>query len=47
MYKLYSELISTSIAEGGPHAARSTFVKYMRSVKKVRMHRVLGRDAHR
>lgn len=35
VYKLYSELISKTIAEGGPYAARSTFVKYMRSVKKV------------
>jgi len=35
VYKLYSELISTTIAEGGPYAARSTYVKYMRSVKKV------------
>uniref|UniRef100_A0A7S0WF70 Importin N-terminal domain-containing protein n=1 Tax=Chlamydomonas leiostraca TaxID=1034604 RepID=A0A7S0WF70_9CHLO len=35
VYKLYSELISQTIAEGGPYAARSTFVKYMRSVKKV------------
>mmetsp|Transcript_36522 Transcript_36522/g.81303 ORF Transcript_36522/g.81303 Transcript_36522/m.81303 type:complete len:1073 (+) Transcript_36522:318-3536(+) len=35
VYKLYSELISRTITEGGPHAARTTFVKYMRSVKKV------------
>eukprot|EP00798_Chlamydomonas_sp_ICE-L_P000521 gene521-1934_t len=35
VYKLYSELISASILAGGPVAARSTFVKYMRSVKKV------------
>jgi hypothetical protein len=30
VYKLYSELISKAIAEGGPHAARSQVVKYMR-----------------
>lgn len=35
MYKLYSELISQAIATGGANAARTTFVKYMRSVKKV------------
>jgi exportin-1 len=35
VYKVYSELISQAISEGGPHAARSTYVKYMRSVKKV------------
>ncbi|GAX79005.1 hypothetical protein CEUSTIGMA_g6445.t1 [Chlamydomonas eustigma] len=35
VYKLYSELISRMITEGGPHAARSSAVKYMRSVKKV------------
>lgn len=35
MYKLYSELISKAIAEGGPYAAKSQIVKYMRSVKKV------------
>lgn len=35
VYKLYSELISKAIAEGGPYAARSQIVKYMRSVKKV------------
>lgn len=35
VYKLYSELISKAISEGGPHAARSSLVKYMRSVKKV------------
>ncbi|KAG1655478.1 hypothetical protein FOA52_008673 [Chlamydomonas sp. UWO 241] len=35
VYKLYSELINRTIAEGPQHAARTTFVKYMRSVKKV------------
>ncbi|MEW5316465.1 MAG: hypothetical protein WDW38_007837 [Sanguina aurantia] len=35
VYKLYSELISRTIAEGQQHAARTTFVKYLRSVKKV------------
>ncbi|GLC60282.1 Exportin-1 [Pleodorina starrii] len=35
VYRLYSELISQAIATGGANAARSTFVKYMRSVKKV------------
>eukprot|EP00882_Tetradesmus_deserticola_P001199 GHRQ01001297.1.p1 GENE.GHRQ01001297.1~~GHRQ01001297.1.p1 ORF type:complete len:1084 (+),score=646.45 GHRQ01001297.1:232-3483(+) len=34
VYRLYSESISQAIASGGPHAARSSFVKYMRSVKK-------------
>ncbi|KAL6757535.1 exportin [Haematococcus lacustris] len=35
VYRLYSEFINKQIAEGGPHAARSQQVKYMRSVKKV------------
>lgn len=35
VYRLYSELISQAIATGGQHAAKTTFVKYMRSVKKV------------
>jgi len=34
MYKWYSELISSSIAEGGPYAARHAQVKLMRSVKR-------------
>jgi exportin-1 len=34
VYRLYSESISQAISTGGPHAARSSFVKYMRSVKK-------------
>lgn len=32
---MYSELISASIASGGPHAAKTSSVKLMRSVKKV------------
>lgn len=35
VYKMYSELISSTIATGGPHAAKSSVVKAMRSVKKV------------
>jgi len=35
VYKMYSELISSAIATGGPHAAKSSSVKAMRSVKKV------------
>lgn len=35
VYKMYSELISSTIATGGPHAAKSSEVKAMRSVKKV------------
>lgn len=35
VYKLYSELISQSIATGGQNVARSSQVKYMRSIKKV------------
>lgn len=35
VYRMYSELISTTIATGGPHAAKSSAVKAMRSVKKV------------
>lgn len=35
VYRLYSELISGTIAEGSVHAARTAFVKNMRSVKKV------------
>lgn len=34
VYRLYSESVSQAILTGGPHAARSSFVKYMRSVKK-------------
>ena len=32
---MYSELISEAIASGGPHAAKTSAVKLMRSVKKV------------
>ena len=35
VYKMYSELISASIATGGPHASKTSNVKLMRSVKKV------------
>lgn len=34
VYRKYSELISTAIQTGGPHAARSSSVKAMRSVKR-------------
>jgi exportin-1 len=34
VYKLYSELVSQSIAEGGPYASKSSFVKLLRSVKR-------------
>ena len=40
VYRMYSELISATIATGGPHAAKTSQVKLMRTVKKVR-----GRDA--
>lgn len=33
--RMYSELISAAIGSGGPHAARTSQVKLMRSVKKV------------
>lgn len=32
---MYSELISATIVSGGPHAAKTSAVKLMRSVKKV------------
>lgn len=35
IYKMYSELISASIATGGPHASKTSIVKLMRTVKKV------------
>lgn len=35
VYRMYSELISTAIATGGPYAAKTSGVKLMRSVKKV------------
>eukprot|EP00878_Enallax_costatus_P005895 GHUV01006184.1.p1 GENE.GHUV01006184.1~~GHUV01006184.1.p1 ORF type:complete len:956 (+),score=324.49 GHUV01006184.1:1172-4039(+) len=34
LYKFYSEDVTAAISSGGVHAARSSFVKYMRSVKK-------------
>jgi hypothetical protein len=34
VYLLYSESITAAILAGGPHSARSSFVKYMRSVKR-------------
>ncbi|KVI04773.1 Armadillo-like helical [Cynara cardunculus var. scolymus] len=34
VYKMYSELISSRIAEGGPYTSRTSYVKLLRSVKK-------------
>ncbi|RZC31413.1 Protein EXPORTIN 1A isoform F [Glycine soja] len=34
VYRMYSELISKSIAEGGPFASRTSYVKLLRSVKR-------------
>ncbi|KAL3682847.1 hypothetical protein R1sor_000869 [Riccia sorocarpa] len=34
VYRMYSELISSSIAEGGPYASRTAYVKLLRSVKR-------------
>eukprot|EP00252_Welwitschia_mirabilis_P021498 TRINITY_DN552_c0_g1_i7.p1 TRINITY_DN552_c0_g1~~TRINITY_DN552_c0_g1_i7.p1 ORF type:complete len:1076 (+),score=191.44 TRINITY_DN552_c0_g1_i7:303-3530(+) len=34
VYRMYSELISSSIAEGGPFASKSSYVKLLRSVKR-------------
>ncbi|KAK1399358.1 Importin N-terminal domain-containing protein [Heracleum sosnowskyi] len=34
VYRMYSELISANIAEGGPYASRTSFVKLLRSVKR-------------
>ncbi|KAI5082300.1 hypothetical protein GOP47_0002043 [Adiantum capillus-veneris] len=34
VYRMYSELISSNIASGGPFASRTSFVKLLRSVKK-------------
>ncbi|KAJ6805232.1 protein EXPORTIN 1A [Iris pallida] len=34
VYRMYSELISSSISDGGPFASRSSFVKLLRSVKR-------------
>ncbi|XAR71542.1 hypothetical protein NMG60_11017873 [Bertholletia excelsa] len=34
VYRMYSELISSTIAEGAPYASRSSYVKLLRSVKR-------------
>ncbi|KAI4330800.1 hypothetical protein MLD38_029049 [Melastoma candidum] len=34
VYRMYSELISSTIAEGGPYASKKSFVKLLRSVKR-------------
>ncbi|XP_057970733.1 protein EXPORTIN 1A isoform X2 [Malania oleifera] len=34
IYRMYSELISSSIAEGGPFASKTSYVKLLRSVKR-------------
>ncbi|XP_068667938.1 protein EXPORTIN 1A-like [Aristolochia californica] len=34
VYRMYSELVSNSIAEGGPFASKSSYVKLLRSVKR-------------
>ncbi|KAG6506306.1 hypothetical protein ZIOFF_031629 [Zingiber officinale] len=34
VYRMYSELISNSIVEGGPFASKTSFVKLLRSVKR-------------
>ncbi|XP_027103461.1 protein EXPORTIN 1A [Coffea arabica] len=34
VYRMYSELISTSLAQGGPYAYRTSIVKLLRSVKR-------------
>ncbi|XP_061355285.1 protein EXPORTIN 1A isoform X3 [Gastrolobium bilobum] len=34
VYRMYSELISKSIAEGGPFASKTSYVKLLRSVKR-------------
>ncbi|KAK9063110.1 hypothetical protein SSX86_016980 [Deinandra increscens subsp. villosa] len=34
VYKMYSELISSNIAEGGPYASKTSYVKLLRSVKR-------------
>eukprot|EP00850_Spirogloea_muscicola_P001269 SM000004S15139 [mRNA] locus=s4:1467240:1477373:- [translate_table: standard] len=34
IYRMYSELISSSVAEGGPYASKTSFVKLLRSVKR-------------
>ena len=39
--RMYSELISQSIATGGPHASKKSEVKMMRTAKKVNVWYVL------
>ncbi|GMN44193.1 hypothetical protein TIFTF001_013376 [Ficus carica] len=34
VYRMYSELISSSIADGGPFASKTSYVKLLRSVKR-------------
>ncbi|XP_010276735.1 PREDICTED: protein EXPORTIN 1A [Nelumbo nucifera] len=34
VYRMYSELVSKSIAEGGPYASKTSIVKLLRSVKR-------------
>ncbi|WZZ91045.1 hypothetical protein YC2023_119624 [Brassica napus] len=34
VYRMYSELVSTSITNGGPYASKTSFVKLLRSVKR-------------
>ncbi|KFK37753.1 hypothetical protein AALP_AA3G025500 [Arabis alpina] len=34
IYRMYSELVSNNIADGGPYASRTSFVKLLRSVKR-------------
>ncbi|KAG1365339.1 putative Exportin-1 [Cocos nucifera] len=34
VYRMYSELISSTISEGGPFASRTSYVKLLRSVKR-------------
>ncbi|CAI8617119.1 unnamed protein product [Vicia faba] len=34
VYRMYSELISKSISEGGPYASKTSYVKLLRSVKR-------------
>ncbi|KAL0843206.1 hypothetical protein Bca101_016451 [Brassica carinata] len=34
VYRMYSELVSTSITDGGPYASKTSFVKLLRSVKR-------------
>ncbi|CAF1697640.1 unnamed protein product [Brassica napus] len=34
VYRMYSELVSASITDGGPYASKTSFVKLLRSVKR-------------